>query len=109
MPEYKTLQMLNVDKAIPDKSSKSSKAKKANCTLKVNIRLDDREYDANDGKKKSEAKELINVSAVADTGADVSCTSPAEAIKMEFKQKQLLKHPISVQCSQTQKKILMRN
>ena len=87
LPEYKTPQVLNVDRATPDRSpSKSSKVKR---TLKVNIMLDWREYEANDGKKQSEAEEIINLNVVADTGADMCCTLPNEALKMGFKPKQL--------------------
>ena len=101
LPEYKTPQVLNVDRATPDRSpSKSSKVKR---TLKVNIMLNWREYEANDGKKQSEAEEIINLNAVADTGADVCCTSPKEALKMGFKPKQLLKHPICLQAANGQK------
>ena len=50
--------------------------------------LDWREYEANDGKKQSEAEEIINLNAVADTGADMCCTLPKEALKMGFKPKQ---------------------
>ena len=101
LPEYKTPQVLNVDRATPDRSpSKSSKVKR---TLKVNIMLDWREYEANDGKKQSEAEEIINLNAVADTGADMCCTLPKEALKMGFKPKQLLKHPICLQVANGQK------
>ena len=101
LPEYKSPQVLNVDRATPDRSpSKSSKVKR---TLKVNIMLDWREYEANDGKKQSEAEEITDLDAVADTGADVCCTSPKEAMKMGFKPSELLRHPITLQSANGQK------
>ena len=102
LPEYKTPQVLNVDRATPDRSP-SKKSNKVKRTLKVNIMLDWRKYEANDGKKQSEAEEIINLNAAADTGADVCCTLPKEALKMGFKPKQLLKHPICLQAANVQK------